>query len=352
MMLSGGPTKTMREFVHRVVREFGSTAVAFYYRATDEVVRSGVESQVASDHDLRVAAELDGVRSQAERGLARAPVRLGSRPLGSLAMIGSLPSAQTIQAIADLVALTIEKARALEEAGHAEAARQSEAFRSAMLDALAHDIKTPLTSIKAAVTSLLGTAPENERELLSIIHESTDRLNRMAAEIMAMARVEAGKLHLETQPIEIGELLGSVLAELAPRLGGRTVSMQAAQGLPAALVDADLIRQALKQLVENAANYSPPGSPITLSAEAKGAKILVRVADRGPGIQENERILIFDKFFRGRQHRYETKGTGMGLAIAKGIVEAHGERIWVESERGQGAVFSFTLPAAPEVAQP
>ena len=98
-----------------------------------------------------------------------------------MALIVPLPSAQTIQAIADLVALTIEKARALEEAGHAEAARQSEAFRSAMLEALAHDIKTPLTAIKAAVTSLLGTAPENERELLSIIHESADRLNRMAA---------------------------------------------------------------------------------------------------------------------------------------------------------------------------
>ena len=352
MMLTGGASKTLREFVHRVVREFGSTAAAFYYRATDEVVRSGPESAVATEHDLRVAAELDGVRVDYARGLALAPVRLGSRPLGSLAMVAPLPSAQTIQAVADLVALTIEKARALEEAGHAEAARQSEAFRSAMLDALAHDIKTPLTSIIAAVTSLLGSAPAGERELLSIIHESADRLNRMAAEVMAMARVEAGKLHLETQPVAVGDLLHAVLAELAPRLSGRPVSTRIADRLPAALADPELIRQALKQLVENAANYSPPGSAISLSAEAKNAKILVRVADRGPGIQENERILIFDKFFRGRQHRYETTGTGMGLAIAKGIVEAHGERIWVESERGQGAVFSFTLPAAPEVPQP
>jgi two-component system sensor histidine kinase KdpD len=352
MMLTGGASRTMREFVHRVVREFGSTAAAFYYQATGEVVRSGPESEVATDHDLRVAAELDGVRIDNGRGLALAPVRLGRRPLGSLAMIGPLPSAQTIQAIADLVALTIEKARALEEAGHAEAARQSEAFRSAMLDALAHDIKTPLTAIKAAVTSLLGTAPANERELLSIIHESADRLNRMSAEVMAMARVEAGKLHLETRPVPVGELLASVLSELAPRLSGRPVSTRVADQLPAALVDPELIRQALKQLVENAANYSPPGSEIALSAEGKSAKILIRVADRGPGIQENERILIFDKFFRGRQHRYGTKGTGMGLAIAKGIVEAHGERIWVESEQGQGAVFSFTLPASPEVRQP
>ena len=352
MMLTGGSSKTMREFVHRVVREFGSTAAAFYYRATEEVVRSGAESAVAGDHDLRVAAELDGVRIDSGRGLALAPVRLGSRPLGSLAMIAPLPSAQTIQAIADLVALTIEKARALEEAGHAEAARQSEAFRSAMLDALAHDIKTPLTAIKAAVTSLLGTAPETERELLSIIHESADRLNRMAAEVIAMARVEAGKLHLETRPFAVGELLDSVLSELAPRLSGRPVAARVAEGLPAALADPELIRQAVKQLVENAANYSPPGSAIALSAEAKSAKILIRVADRGPGIQENDRILIFDKFFRGRRHRYDTKGTGMGLAIAKGIVDAHGERIWVESEQGQGAVFSFTLPVSPEAGQP
>ena len=117
MMLTGGASKTLREFVHRVVREFGSTAAAFYYRATDEVVRSGPESAVATEHDLRVAAELDGVRVDYARGLALAPVRLGSRPLGSLAMVAPLPSAQTIQAVADLVALTIEKARALEEAG-------------------------------------------------------------------------------------------------------------------------------------------------------------------------------------------------------------------------------------------
>ena len=116
-----------------------------------------------------------------------------------------------------------------------------------------------------------------------------------------------------------------------------------APGLPDAEADPEFVQQVIKQFVENALKYSPAASPITVSAALKSGKIVIGVADRGPGIQENERALIFDKFFRGRQHRFETKGTGMGLAIAKGIVEAHRERIWVESEPGQGSAFYFTL---------
>jgi two-component system sensor histidine kinase KdpD len=116
--------------------------------------------------------------------------------------------------------------------------------------------------------------------------------------------------------------------------------------LPSAEADRDFAAQVVKQFVENALKYSPEGSPLEISAELKGGKIVIGVADRGPGIEENERPRIFDKFYRGRRHRFDTKGTGMGLAIAKGILEAHGEKIWVESEPGQGAVFYFSLAAS------
>lgn len=346
MMPGGNPRKTIREFVNKVVQVFGCDAAAFYYRPTGEILRSGPESQPVSDHDLQAAAEIDGVSLDLERSLATAPVRLGGRSLGSLALVGELPSEQTVRAVVNLVAITIEKARALEDASHAEAARQSEVLKSALLDSLAHDIKTPLTSIKAAVTSLLGSAPGTERELLTIINEEADRLNELAAEVVAMARIEAGKLHLEKRPVSAGELIAGAISEYAAQIKDREVTAHVPEGLPAAEADPEFVEQVVKQFLENALKYSPEGSPIVITAELKGERIVIGVADRGPGIQENERGFIFDKFFRGRQHRFETKGTGMGLAIAKGIVEAHGERIWVESEPGHGSIFYFSLPVS------
>jgi two-component system sensor histidine kinase KdpD len=346
MMLSGSARKTIREFVGKVVQVFGCGAAAFYYRPTDEIFRSGAESKPVSDHDLLVAAEIEDVSIDAQRLLATAPVRLGGRPLGSMALIGPLPSEQSVRAIMNLMAITIEKARALEDAGHAEAARQSEVLKSALLDSLAHDIKTPLTSIKAAVTSLLGGAAGAESELLTIIDEEADRLNQLAAEVIEMARIEAGKLHLEKRAVAVADLIGGALSELAPALKDRPVSVDVPEGLPAGEADLELVQHVVKQFVENALKYSPERSPLAISAALKSGKIVIGVADHGPGIEENERARIFDKFFRGRRHRFETKGTGMGLAIAKGIVEAHGERIWVESEPGQGAAFYFSLSAS------
>jgi len=241
-----------------------------------------------------------------------------------------------------MLAIAIEKARALEEASRADAARQSEALKSALLDSLAHDIKTPLTSIKAAVTSLLVSQAAPDRELLAIINEEADRLNALAAEVVAMARIEAGKLHLDRRPVEIPELIAATLAELKDV----PVIVNAEAGLPRADADAEFVQQVLKQLVENALKYSPEGSRVIILAARKDGKIVIGVKDQGPGIEENERALIFDKFFRGRRHRFSTKGTGMGLAIAKGIVEAHREKIWVESEPGQGSAFYFSLPVS------
>jgi two-component system, OmpR family, sensor histidine kinase KdpD len=345
-MLTGNPRKAIRDFLQKVLQVYGCEGAAFYYRPTEEIFRTGPESAPASDHDLRAAAELDDIGGDEARAVAIAPVRLGVRPLGSVALLGTLPPKPSIRAIVNLLAITIEKARALEEAGHADAERQNEMLKSALLDALAHDFKTPLTSIKAAVTSLLGSSEPEKRELLTIINEEADRLNELVVQVIAMARIEAGKLHLEKQAIAPAELIAGVTAEFAAALKERPVTIEVPADLPAAEGDADFVQQVIKQFLENALKYSPPGAPIAISARRKGAKIVIGVADRGPGIEENERARIFDKFFRGREHRFRTQGTGMGLAIAKGIVEAHGERIWVESERGQGSAFYFSLPLA------
>ncbi|HUA58947.1 MAG TPA: ATP-binding protein [Verrucomicrobiae bacterium] len=350
MSLTGSPRRTVREFVHRVVQIVGCGAAAFYYSPTGDIVRSGPELDQVADRDLIAAAALDEGVLDAALSVFTAPVRLGGRSLGSMALAAPLPAPATLRALVNLVAITLEKARALEDASHAEAAHQSEVLKSALLDSLAHDIKTPLTSIKAAVTSLLGDsqtgAPESDekRELLTIINEEADRLNRLAAETIAMARVDAGKLHLEKQPLMVTEMIDAALSELAGQLRGRQVSVKAEPGLPSVEADAESIQEVVRHLIENALKYSPGDSPIAISVARKGGRVVVGVADRGPGIEENERMRIFDRFYRGRRHRFDTRGTGMGLAIAKGIVEAHGERIWVESEKGQGSAFYFSLP--------
>jgi two-component system sensor histidine kinase KdpD len=348
MSLTGSVHKTAREFVHRVVQVFGCEAAALYYRPTTEFFRSGAESAPVSDRDLVAASEIENVAIDSARALATAPVRLGVRALGSLALIGRLPSAEMVRAIADMVAISLEKARAIQDASHAEAARQGEAIRAALLDSLAHDIKTPLTSIKAAVTTLLSAEQASglPRELLDIINQGADRLNQIAAEVIAMARIEAGKLHLDKHPFAVEDLIAGALSELAPATRGHALSVEVASGLPLAEADFELAQQVVKHFIENALNYSPDAAPIRVTAGLKNGRIVIGVADRGPGIEENERALIFEKFFRGRRHRFSTKGTGMGLAIAKGIAEAHGERIWVESEPGQGAAFYLSLSPA------
>ncbi len=208
--------------MNKAAQVFGCAGAAFYYRPAEEIVRSGPETKPVSDADLAAAAESEDVSLDAER--VRRPWRrcasAGAR-WGAWRWWARPPPRSILRSIVHLVAITIEKARALEEASHAEAARQSEVLKSALLDSLAHDIKTPLTSIKAAVTSLLGTADPAQHELLTIIDEEADRLNRLAAEVIEMARIEAGKLHLEKEPVDAAELIAEALAAFAAPLKER-----------------------------------------------------------------------------------------------------------------------------------
>jgi two-component system, OmpR family, sensor histidine kinase KdpD len=343
LLLSGSARTASQDLVSRVVRILGVTTAAFHAKLTHETFRWGPDDPLISDEQLQT--DRDEAVIDPARGFAIVPVRLGGLALGNLGLAGPLPSEAVLNAVAYLVAIGIERARTLEEASRAEAARQSEVLKSALLDALAHDFKTPLTSIKAAVTSLLGQPrPDTERELMTIIDEEADRLNRLVAEVLEMVRIEAGKLHLEKRAQDVSEIIGSTLAELKPVLQDRPVDVRLQDALPAADADSDFVQQVLKQLLDNAMKYSPSGSPLTISARAGDGRLVLSVADRGSGIGEEEQIRIFDKFFRAPEHRFRVPGTGMGLAIAKGIVEAHGGKIWVTSEPGQGSVFSFSLP--------
>ena len=283
-----------------------------------------------------------------QAGVCYVPLRLGMRTVGALSVAGFDLSRETLDALGSLVGLAIERARALEALSKHRAEQEHERLRSALLDSVTHEFRTPLTSIKASVTTLLSGTPLDDpsrRELLTVIDEETDRLNRLVGEASEMAQLDAGLFKLDFGPHAISEALEPALQDARVALERHPVEVQpSGDSLPKVRMDVARIREVLMHLMENAGKYSDAGTPIKISSEVKGDKLVTNVADRGPGIDTFEQSLIFDKFYRGQNQRYTAPGTGMGLAIAKVIVEAHGGTIEVVSQPGSGSVFSFSLP--------
>jgi two-component system sensor histidine kinase KdpD len=233
--------------------------------------------------------------------------------------------------------------------------RRSEKMKTALLDAVTHDLRTPLTSIKASVTTLLGEesagriSHEGRRELLEVMDEEADRLNRFIEEMTELARIEAGRLLLERAAAPADEILNNAIERASKILAGHEVVVEIGTGLPPLDVDAVAISAVVFELLENAAKYSPAGSRIEVRARAVDAKTAeISVADAGRGIPAELRDRVFEKFFRVDEARgRERQGFGLGLAIARGIVEAHGHHIWARSgQYGRGAVVAFTVPCA------
>ncbi len=280
-------------------------------------------------------------------GISYVPLRLGMRTVGALAISGDELSRGTLDAIGSLAGLAVERARALEALSKNRAEQEHERLRSALLDSVTHEFRTPLTSIKASVTTLLSNAAlpdQGRRELLTVIDEETDRLNRLVGEASEMAQLDAGMFKLDLQPHSIEEPIQQAIQDAKTAIDGHPLEVMAPPELPRVLMDASRIREVLMHLFENAGKYSDRGSPIRVTSELRGNYLVTSVADHGPGIDSFEQSLIFEKFYRGRHQRYTAPGTGMGLAIAKVIVEAHGGTIGVVSQLGHGSVFSFTLP--------
>jgi K+-sensing histidine kinase KdpD len=248
---------------------------------------------------------------------------------------------------------------AAERARQAEVFEQSERLKSALLDAVTHDLRTPLTSIKAAVTTLLDEAEvtlddEARHEFLEVINEEADRLNHFVENMVELARIEAGAVNLRRRWSSVEEIVAMTRARAEAMTRDHRLEIEIESELPVARVDASLIAEVLYSLIDNAAKYSPAGSRIKISARrAENEMILIAVEDEGRGIPQELRERVFDKFFRatseGAASLGRPKGLGMGLAIARGIVEAHGGRIWVESGAGGvGARVAFTAPIGDE----
>jgi len=330
-----------------VVEGFGVAGAALFVPGRQDIYRSDSDTkQLDADH-LRSVAALGEPTIESGNGLSFAPLRLGMKSAGAIGLSGANLSRETLEALGTLIAIAIERTGAVEKLSKAEASRESEKLRSAILDSVTHEFRTPLTSIKASVTTMLagGNLEDSQRqELLTVINEETDRLDHLVGEAAEMAQLDANQVELHREPHSIREAIARALEEAKQRLTDHPVDEQVPESLPPLSIDLDRITSVLVQLLENAAKYSPANSPIRVTAEEKAGLVTVSVADRGPGIDDFEQALIFDKFYRGKNERYRVQGTGLGLAIAKAVVEAHGGTISVTSQLGNGSVFSFSLP--------
>jgi two-component system sensor histidine kinase KdpD len=277
---------------------------------------------------------------------ARVPLRVGVRPRGLLLINGVSLSMETLEAMGGLISVSIDRAQALEDVTRGEAAKESERLRSLMIDSITHELRTPLTAIKAAASMLLlpkTLDPAEQSELLTVIDEESDRLNQLVSEAVEMAQLDTQEVHMRFGAMAVEELVRRAMESCSSLLDGREVKVSL-PALPPVKADAEFITKVLANLIENAAKYSPAGSPIFISADRKGEMISVSVADRGIGIDLAEQSLIFERFYRANVPSQQTWGTGMGLAISRAIIEAHHGTLSVTSQLGEGSVFSFTLP--------
>jgi two-component system sensor histidine kinase KdpD len=343
----GNVIQLMNAIPDYIVESFEAGAAELFLPQKDKFYRSGFGASHLDAEKMKAAFVNDEITMELQQGVYFIPVRLGVRPIGSLGISGTQLSRQSVEAMSTLVAIAIERARAVEQLGQTEAERQGERLKSALLDSVTHDFRTPLTSMKAAVSSLLASGnpePAQSRELLTIIDEECDRLNRLVEEAGEMAKLEAGEFVLDLQPTSVEEVISASLAHCKIALAGRPVDVQVNRNLPPVRADLERAKEAMVQLIDNANLYSPKDQPITITAELAGDYATISVADRGPGIDDFEQTMIFDKFYRGKDQRYLVRGTGMGLPIAKAIIAAHNGTIGVTSQLGHGSVFSFTLP--------
>jgi len=331
-----------------VVDTFAVIAAGMYLIERKKVYYSDVAAQEAiKDEDLKYAANRGESITDTAHSVVIVPLRVGVRSVGALGVQGGDVGRDTLDAVSSLVAVAIERAGAVEKLAHTEASRESERLRSILLDSVTHDFRTPLTAIKASAESLLGDGSLSEsarHELLTVVNEESDRLDRLVGEAAEMAQLDAGAVELRLEPHHIREAIDEAISVTKTALSKHSVEVHADKSLPLVKMDLRRIAEVLAQLLDNAAKYSPPGTPITITSEVQKRRLVTSVADHGLGIDGIDQDMIFEKFYRGRGQRSTIQGTGMGLAIAKALVEAHGGKMTVVSQLGKGSVFSFALP--------
>jgi two-component system sensor histidine kinase KdpD len=339
-----------RQLARKLAEVFELDAVVLFDRRSNEIHRAGPADFDGMEDQLRDAASQGTSFSDPERKRVITAIRLGSEPIGSFAIQGASMQDSVLQGIGNLIAIGLERARAQDLAHQVEAARRSEQLRTTLIDAMAHEFKTPLTSIRAATTSLLSTPDQpaaSRKELLEVADEEARHLQVLIDDAVDMARLESNHIQVRRESTDPKELIHDVLASLHTQIDNRPVEIRADESLPRLELDRRLMKLALKQVLDNALKYSPPRSPVTVRLSNSDGAVNFEITDRGPGIPEQEQSRLFERFYRSPSVKNQIPGFGLGLAIANNVVQAHQGELTVTSHPGD-TTFRVSLPVTPQ----
>jgi len=345
MMLHEDASGLIRDLPRLIDRIFALDGVVLYICDGDQLYASTSELPMSIQASLRAMTEGSSPTLAIPGGFHAIALMLGLRPVGALGWRPSRLSREVASAVSAQVAIVLARSMAIEASVRMEAAREGERLRTALIDSLTHELRTPLTSIRAAATTLLeseGLDEAGRRELAAIVDEEASRLDALIGQAVEMAEIDANVVEVHLAPQQPRALLEQAVEESRAVLAGRRVSVAVEEPDRPAWFDPHLLGRVLRHLLENAARYTPPGSHIALSSRRAGGRLEFCVEDNGPGIDAADLPLVFEKFYRGKKSG--GKGSGMGLAIARAILAAHGGGIQASSVPGQGASFRFWVP--------
>ena len=292
------------------------------------------------------------------RAVLAAPIATGEKKYGVL-VLETLTAKNAfqednlpfIQTLADLIALAIDRQYLEAQLGTLRDARRTEYLRAEIMAILSHELRIPLSSIKGYSTALqldeVEWSKDKQQEFLGLIEEECDSMQVMLTEILDSSLIEVEQLHLELEPMRLHQIAADVAREAQRRTEKHHIVVDLPQDFPIVEVDRRWIRQVFRNILENAIRYSPEGGLVVIRGEIRSADVVISIADEGIGISPEDLIPIFEKYFRVRAAAgYHVGGTGLGLPVARAIVEAHGGRIWIDSKLGEGSTVLFSLPKA------
>jgi two-component system, OmpR family, sensor histidine kinase KdpD len=334
-----------KQLVRKLAEIFELIAVVLYERHDDEFYRGGPSDLENLDEQLRDAALQGTSFADPKREIAVTAVRLGSQPIAGLAVRAARMPDAVLQGIANLVAIGLERARAQELASQVEAGKHSEKLRTALLDAMAHEFKTPLTSV-IAVTSSLRANPEQpaetKAEMIKIADEEAKHLQVLIGDTVEMARLDTANIRVHVESSDVNQIVRDVITSMRNEIDDRPMDVSFDDSVPQITIDRRLVGMAIKQILGNALKYSPPDTPVTVRVHS-GNGVTVSVTDRGKGIPVQEQSRIFDRLYRSPSVEKRIPGSGLGLSIAQNIVRAHHGDLVVTSRPGE-TTFQLMLP--------